>query len=147
MVLDKSLQALHDCHAAVQGADMAGELRAIGVPVLIVAGDRDVSAPLDLTARRSAALIPDARLRVIEGAAHGMFPTHVGQVNAGLLEFIGQGGYIGATGQEASTWTTSLAAATPATSMTSPPRCATGARGAASASCGCRRTAASRSAT
>lgn len=89
MALDNSLQALHDCQAAVQGADMAGELRAIGVPVLIVAGDRDVSAPLDLTARRSAALIPDVRLRVIEGAAHGMFVTHVERVNAELLEFIG----------------------------------------------------------
>jgi pimeloyl-ACP methyl ester carboxylesterase len=93
MALDNSLQALHDCHAAVQGADLAGEvsdeLRAIGVPVLIVAGDRDVSAPLDLTARRSAELIPDVRLRVIEGAAHGMFLTHAERVNAELLEFIG----------------------------------------------------------
>jgi len=94
MALDTSLQALHDCHAAVQGADMADELRAIDVPVLIVAGDRDVSAPLDLTARRSAALIPDVRLHVIEGAAHGMFVTHVEQVNADLLEFMNDPGYI-----------------------------------------------------
>jgi pimeloyl-ACP methyl ester carboxylesterase len=92
MALDNSLQALHDCQAAVQGADMASELRAIGVPVLIVAGDRDVSAPLELTARRSAELIPDARLRIIEGAAHGMFVTHVERVNAELLEFIGERG-------------------------------------------------------
>jgi pimeloyl-ACP methyl ester carboxylesterase len=88
MALDNSLQALHDCHAAVQGADMAEELRAIDVPTLIVAGDRDVSAPLALTARRSAALIPDVQLHVIEGAAHGMFVTHVETVNARLLEFI-----------------------------------------------------------
>jgi pimeloyl-ACP methyl ester carboxylesterase len=90
MALDNSLQALHDCQAAVQGAGMADELRAIGVPTLIIAGDRDVSAPLELTARRSAALIPDARLRIIEGAAHGMFITHVERVNAELLEFIGE---------------------------------------------------------
>jgi len=95
MALDNSLQALHDCHAAVQGADMADELRALDVPVLIVAGDRDVSAPLDLTARRSAALIPDVHLQVIEGAAHGMFLTHVERVNAALLEFIPEPGYIG----------------------------------------------------
>jgi pimeloyl-ACP methyl ester carboxylesterase len=88
MALDNSLQALHDCHAAVQGADMAGELRAITVPALIIAGDQDVSAPLELTAKRSAALIPDVRLQVIEGAAHGMFVTHVDRVNAALLEFI-----------------------------------------------------------
>ena len=95
MALDNSLQALHDCHAAVQGADMVDELRAIDVPVLIIAGDCDVSAPLELTARRSAALIPDVRLRVIEGAAHGMFVTHVERVNADLLEFISEPGYIG----------------------------------------------------
>jgi pimeloyl-ACP methyl ester carboxylesterase len=90
MALDNSLQALHDCQAAVQGADMVDELRTIDVPVLIIAGDRDVSAPLELTAKRSAALIPDARLDVIEGAAHGMFVTHVERVNAGLLEFIAE---------------------------------------------------------
>lgn len=95
MALDNSLQALHDCHAAAQGADMVDELRAIDVPVLIIAGDCDVSAPLELTARRSAALIPDVRLRVIEGAAHGMFVTHVERVNADLLEFISEPGYIG----------------------------------------------------
>lgn len=95
MALDNSLQALHDCHAAVQGADMADELRTLDVPTLIVAGDRDVSAPLDLTARRSAGLIPDVRLQVIEGAAHGMFLTHVERVNAALLEFIFEPGYIG----------------------------------------------------
>lgn len=95
MALDNSLQALHDCNVAVQGADMVDELRAIDVPVLIIAGDRDVSAPLELTARRSAALIPDVRLRVIEGAAHGMFVTHVERVNADLLEFISEPGYIG----------------------------------------------------
>jgi len=88
MALDNSLQALHDCHAAVQASDMADELRAIDVPVLIVAGDRDVSAPLDLTARRSAALIADVRLRVYEGAGHGMFVTHVDRVNADLLDFM-----------------------------------------------------------
>jgi non-heme chloroperoxidase len=95
MALDNSLQALHDCHAVVQDADMADELRALDVPVLIIAGDRDVSAPLELTARRSAALIPDVRLRVYEGAAHGMFLTHVERVNGDLLEFIGEPGYIG----------------------------------------------------
>jgi pimeloyl-ACP methyl ester carboxylesterase len=88
MALDNSLQALHDCQAAVQDADMAEELRTIAVPTLIIAGDRDVSAPLELTAKRSAALIPDVRLQVIEGAAHGMFVTHVERVDAALLEFV-----------------------------------------------------------
>lgn len=92
MALGASLQALHDCNLAVQEAEMSEELRRLELPVLIIAGDRDVSAPLELTARRSAALLPRACLRVLEGAAHGMFLTHVERVNAELLEFAGQRG-------------------------------------------------------
>ena len=88
MALGTSLQALHDCNLVVQAAEMSEEMRRIDLPVLLIAGDRDVSAPLDLTARRSAELLPHARLRVLEGAAHGMFLTHVERVNAELLEFI-----------------------------------------------------------
>jgi pimeloyl-ACP methyl ester carboxylesterase len=88
MALQCSLQALHDCHVCVQASDMVAELDAVDVPVLLIAGARDVSAPLELTARRTAALVPDCRLVVYEDAAHGMFLTHVEQVNGELLEFI-----------------------------------------------------------
>jgi pimeloyl-ACP methyl ester carboxylesterase len=88
MALQCSLQALHDCHVVVQESEMSAELEAIDVPVLVIAGALDVSAPLDLTARRTQALVPDCRLVVFEDAAHGMFLTHVEQVNAALLEFI-----------------------------------------------------------
>jgi pimeloyl-ACP methyl ester carboxylesterase len=89
MALQCSLQALHDCHLAVQASNLGTALQAIEVPVLLIAGALDVSAPLDLTARRTAALVPDCRLVVLDDAAHGMFLTHVERVNAELLEFIG----------------------------------------------------------
>jgi pimeloyl-ACP methyl ester carboxylesterase len=88
MALQCSLQALHDCHVAVQQSDMGAELEALDVPVLVIAGMLDVSAPFALTARRTAALVPDCRLVVLEDAAHGMFLTHVERVNAELLEFV-----------------------------------------------------------
>jgi pimeloyl-ACP methyl ester carboxylesterase len=88
MALQCSLQALHDCHVAVQTSDMGAELEALDVPVLVIAGMLDVSAPFALTARRTAALVPDCRLVVLEDAAHGMFLTHVERVNAELLEFV-----------------------------------------------------------
>jgi pimeloyl-ACP methyl ester carboxylesterase len=88
MALQCALQALHDCNVVVQASDMGAELEAVDVPVLLIAGARDVSAPLDLTARRTAALVPDCRLVIHEDAAHGMFLTHVEQVNGELLEFI-----------------------------------------------------------
>ena len=88
MALQCSLQALHDCHVVVQASNLGAELQAIDVPVLLVAGALDVSAPLDLTARRTAALVPACRLVVLEDAAHGMFLTHVERVNGELLEFV-----------------------------------------------------------
>lgn len=88
MALQCSLQALHDCHVCVQESDMVAELETIAVPVLLIAGALDVSAPLELTARRTQALVPDCRLVIYEDAAHGMFLTHVEQVNGELLEFI-----------------------------------------------------------
>jgi pimeloyl-ACP methyl ester carboxylesterase len=91
MALQCSLQALHDCHVVVQESDMEAEVRAVDVPVLLIAGALDVSAPLDLTARRTAALVPDCCLVIYEDAAHGMFLTHVEQVNGELLEFVRAG--------------------------------------------------------
>ena len=88
MALQCSLQALHDCNVCVQESSMEAELEAVDVPVLVIAGALDVSAPLELTARRTKALVPDCRLVVYEDAAHGMFLTHVEQVNGELLEFI-----------------------------------------------------------
>jgi non-heme chloroperoxidase len=58
------------------------------VPTLVIAGELDVSAPLELTARCTAALVPGARLEVYEGASHGMFLTHMERVNHDLLEFM-----------------------------------------------------------
>ena len=66
---------------------MRRELARIDVPVLLIAGDADASAPLELTARPTARLLPKARLRVYEDAPHGMFITHMAEVNRELLEF------------------------------------------------------------
>ena len=82
--------ALRECNRAVTEADFRAELPGIAVPVLLIAGDLDVSAPLELTARRTAALLPNARLKVYAGAPHGMFVTHMGRVNGDLIEFIAE---------------------------------------------------------
>jgi pimeloyl-ACP methyl ester carboxylesterase len=43
---------------------------------LIVHGDKDVSAPLAITGRKTAALMPQATVKIYEGAPHGLFLTH-----------------------------------------------------------------------
>jgi len=87
MALGASLQALVECNRALVQTDFRAELGDVDVPVLVIAGDRDASAPLDLTARATVRLLPDARLKVYEGAPHGMFITHQAEVNRDLLEF------------------------------------------------------------
>jgi pimeloyl-ACP methyl ester carboxylesterase len=87
-----SLHALRECNRSLVETDFRPELPNVRVPVLIIAGDRDASAPLELTARRTAALLPQAELKVYEGAPHGMFITDMERVNADLLEFIGEAG-------------------------------------------------------
>jgi hypothetical protein len=68
-------------------ADFREQLRAIDVPALVVHGDRDLQAPLELCGRRTARLLPRATLQVYESAAHGLFVTHADRLNADLLEF------------------------------------------------------------
>ena len=67
--------------------DLRDELRVIDVPALIVHGDRDIQAPLELCGRRTARLVPGGRLRVYENAAHGLFMTHADRLNADLVTF------------------------------------------------------------
>jgi len=88
LALQTSAQALHECNRAIQHADMREEMRRIDIPMLLIAGTQDASAPFELTAQPSAQLLPNARLRVYEGAAHCMFLTHMQRVNGDLIEFI-----------------------------------------------------------
>jgi pimeloyl-ACP methyl ester carboxylesterase/quercetin dioxygenase-like cupin family protein len=70
-------------------ADLRDELRAITLPTMIVHGDRDIQAPLDLCGRKTAQLVPQSSLRVYANAAHGLFVTHAHQLNDDLLAFAG----------------------------------------------------------
>ena len=90
MMTRTSLKALVECNRAVTEVDLRKELPEIGVPVLIVQGDADMSAPLALTGRRTAALIPGSTLKVYEGAPHGLIFTHVDRLNIDLLSFAGK---------------------------------------------------------
>ncbi|WP_237716915.1 alpha/beta fold hydrolase [Cupriavidus basilensis] len=88
MALQTSLQALLGCNHANTHADFRAELPAIRVPALLVHGDNDVSCPIALTAERTAALLPDARLTVYAGAPHGLPFTHAARLGADILAFV-----------------------------------------------------------
>jgi non-heme chloroperoxidase len=88
MILQTPMRAVIECQRTGTSTDFRAELPKIELPCLVVHGDRDASAPLDLTGRPTAALIPGARLEVYEGAPHGIFITHKDRLNADLLGFI-----------------------------------------------------------
>ncbi|WP_329396333.1 alpha/beta hydrolase [Streptomyces melanogenes] len=67
--------------------NLAPELTKIDVPVLVVHGTHDVSAPIALTGERAARLIPDSTYHVYENAGHGLFVTHADRLTADLREF------------------------------------------------------------
>ena len=72
---------------AMVNTDLRGDLAKVDRPTLILHGDKDASAPLETTGRPTAAGIRGAVLKVYPGAPHGLFLTHMAQVNADLLAF------------------------------------------------------------
>ena len=73
---------------ALVEADVRADLARIDRPTLILHGDRDASAPLEITGRRFAAGIKGSELKVYPGAPHGLFVTHMDQVNRDLEAFL-----------------------------------------------------------
>jgi pimeloyl-ACP methyl ester carboxylesterase len=88
VIMQSSLKALVDCVRVAFETDLRADLPKIALPTLIVHGDKDVSAPLDQTGRRTAQMIPGSRLIVYDGAPHGLMFTHMQRLNADLLAFM-----------------------------------------------------------
>jgi non-heme chloroperoxidase len=89
MALRTSALALVECNRALTTADQRSELRALTLPALVIHGTADATCPLDLTGRRTAALMPGARLVTYDDAPHGLFLTHRDRLNADLVAFAG----------------------------------------------------------
>ncbi|MEM9041694.1 MAG: alpha/beta fold hydrolase [Actinomycetota bacterium] len=69
--------------------ELADELSAIEVPVLVLAGNQDILTPRG-DSEHLAELIPTAELVVISGAAHGFMVEHATTFNRVLMEFLGR---------------------------------------------------------
>jgi non-heme chloroperoxidase len=78
----------YDCIKAFSETDFTEDLKAIGVPTLVLHGDDDQIVPFEDSGRLSAQLIKGAVLKVYHGAPHGMCSTEKDKVNADLLEFV-----------------------------------------------------------
>ena len=82
-----SALAHYECIKAFSETDFTEDLKAIGVPVLVLHGGDDQIVPVDDSAPLSAKLLKDARLKIFPGYPHGMFATHPDEINAELLAF------------------------------------------------------------
>jgi pimeloyl-ACP methyl ester carboxylesterase len=89
MLLASTLPVALACNRTVVETDFRAELPRLRVPTLLIHGDNDASAPLEITGRPAAALIPGCQLKIYQGAPHGLMFTHMARLNADLLEFIG----------------------------------------------------------
>jgi pimeloyl-ACP methyl ester carboxylesterase len=88
MMLATPLDVAIAVNETMCAADVRADLRSLDVPVLIVHGDADASAPLALTGAATAGLVPHAAFHVYEGAPHGLFVTHKERLHADLVRFL-----------------------------------------------------------
>ncbi len=70
--------------------DFRPDLARIDVPTLVIHGDADRIVPFAAAGQRTAKLVKGARLRVVKGGPHCITWTHAEEVNAELLNFLGE---------------------------------------------------------
>ncbi|MFH8218049.1 alpha/beta fold hydrolase [Streptomyces sp. NPDC018057] len=91
-VVDQALactpRAADAVNELVATVDLAQELPKLALPLLVVHGTHDTSAPLEGTGRRTAALVPGSVLKEYEGGGHGLYVTHADRLNADLRAFL-----------------------------------------------------------
>jgi pimeloyl-ACP methyl ester carboxylesterase len=64
------------------------QVRAAGLPTLVLHGTADNILPIDATGRPFAKALPAATYVEVEGAPHGLLWTHAEEVNSALLELL-----------------------------------------------------------
>lgn len=71
--------------------DFRADLAKLDVPTLVIHGAADRIVPIDAAGRRTAKLVPGARLYEVKDGPHNIAWTHAEEVNRELLNFLGKG--------------------------------------------------------
>ncbi len=79
--------ACYDCIKVFSETDTTEDLKKFDVPTLIVHGDDDQIVPIVAAALKSSKIVPNAELKIYQGAPHGLPTTLKHRLNADLLEF------------------------------------------------------------
>jgi non-heme chloroperoxidase len=88
LAMQAGLQATLACAEAFATTDFRADLASFRVPTLLIHGTHDLTVPIDTSARRATAGIPNSRLIEYDGAPHGLLATHKAQIAADLLAFV-----------------------------------------------------------
>jgi non-heme chloroperoxidase len=79
-----------DCIKAFSETDFTDDLRAIGVPTLLLHGEDDQIVPIADSALRAITFLKQGLLKTFPGLPHGMCTTHPDLINPALLAFLAQ---------------------------------------------------------
>lgn len=79
------------CIRTFSETSFVSELPEIQVPVRVIHGDVDQTVPIAATGKRAAEMIPNADLKIYEGAPHGLFYTHRTDLNRDIAAFASGG--------------------------------------------------------
>jgi non-heme chloroperoxidase len=88
--MQAGLKNAYESIKAFSETDFTEDLKKMDVPTLVMHGEDDQIVPVNDSAKKSARLIKGAKEIYYPGAPHGLTATHQHQVNADLLNFLGQ---------------------------------------------------------
>ncbi|WP_232628110.1 alpha/beta fold hydrolase [Methylobacterium sp. Leaf118] len=83
-----SAKAHYDGIKAFSETDQSEDLKAIGVPTLVLHGEDDQIVPIGAAALKSIKLLRNGRLKTYPGLPHGMLTVNADVLNADLLAFV-----------------------------------------------------------
>lgn len=79
-----------DCIGAFSYTDFRDDLAQVSIPALVVHGDSDAIVPFEISGRRTAELLENTELVIIQDGPHGILTSHPQQVNDALVAFLGR---------------------------------------------------------
>ena len=83
-----SKKATLDCVDAFGKTDFRADCEKFDIPTLVVHGDDDEIVPIDVSGKKAAGIIKDAKFEIIKDAPHGLTFTHYKELNKILIDFI-----------------------------------------------------------
>ncbi|QFT97907.1 Non-heme chloroperoxidase [Roseovarius sp. THAF8] len=83
-----SAKAHYDCIEAFSETDFTEDLKAIQLPTLVMHGSDDQVVTIKSSASRTVEIMPNATLKVYDGASHGMAATMAEAINADILGYL-----------------------------------------------------------